>query len=395
MEEYYTELDKKIIIGQKERHLDARQLNDIPIFFIVGRPRSGTTLLRTLFDAHPNVVVPPECQFIINLYPKYGNIKQWTSALLKNFYNELVSQWYFDLWPLSAQRLHEHLMQCEGEYTYGTICKIVYHEYQSVFQHGMILSIGDKNPGYTIYTEKLLKIFPEAKFIHIIRDYRDNFFSIKNVDFELPLISLTVSKWKIFIKRFRKAKERYPESHLEIRYEDLVAEPEKQFRGLCNFIGIPFSKVPFDFYLKAGEARKLYPEKILLKYQSSLFKKISTNRIGLWKENLSQSEIRLGDAAAGDYAALYGYKKHFNKSSFMTRIMIIPGVCFAGLLSLATSIVDRLPYKMRMAILIKAPWIMGRIYLSLFDRKKLKEISLSVKKKSDLQQNWLKPTGLS
>ncbi|NQU34666.1 MAG: sulfotransferase [Bacteroidetes bacterium] len=50
------------------------QLNKIPFFFVVGRPRSGTTLLRTLFDAHPNVSFPPECQFIINLYPKYGKI---------------------------------------------------------------------------------------------------------------------------------------------------------------------------------------------------------------------------------------------------------------------------------------------------------------------------------
>lgn len=45
---------------------------DTPFIFIVGRPRSGTTLLRTLYDAHPNVNIPPECQFVVNLYGKYG-----------------------------------------------------------------------------------------------------------------------------------------------------------------------------------------------------------------------------------------------------------------------------------------------------------------------------------
>ena len=51
-----------------------RTLDRIPIFFIVGRPRSGTTLLRALFETNPNVCFPPECQFIINIYPEYGNL---------------------------------------------------------------------------------------------------------------------------------------------------------------------------------------------------------------------------------------------------------------------------------------------------------------------------------
>ena len=159
------------------RKLDIAQLKEIPIFFIVGRPRSGTTLLRTLFDAHPNSIVPPECQFIINLFPKYGKITHWHEKDLEEFYSELVKQWLFDLWPLDRQELRENLMACTGEQSYGTICKVVYASYQSVFNHDKILALGDKNPGYAIYTRKLLKIFPKAKFIHIIRDYRDNFLS--------------------------------------------------------------------------------------------------------------------------------------------------------------------------------------------------------------------------
>ncbi len=69
MEEFNTEIKQK----------------GIPIFFVVGRPRSGTTLLRTLFDAHPNVLVPPECQFIINLYPKYGKVTNWSKKNLESF----------------------------------------------------------------------------------------------------------------------------------------------------------------------------------------------------------------------------------------------------------------------------------------------------------------------
>lgn len=353
---------------------------NIPIFFIVGRPRSGTTLLRTLFDAHPHVLVPPECQFIINLYPKYGKIRNWTPKKLKNFYRELNRQWLFELWPLEKEHLLDSLMKCKGENDFSTICKVVYQEYQSVFEHENILAFGDKNPGYTIYTEKLLKIFPDAKFIHIIRDYRDNFISIRNVDFELPFISLTTAKWKIFVKRFRKVAERHPGTHIEIRYEDLAANPEKQFEGLCRFLNLPYSNIPFGFYKKGEQAKEMYPEEILKKYQSSLFKKISTDKIGLWKDQLNKIEIKSGDATAGKYAELCGYEKKYPRPSIWIRLRILPGQCFASLLSLATKLVDTFPYRLRIAILIKAPWVMGRIYLSIFNRKKLKEVSLATKK---------------
>lgn len=389
MKEYYTELDQKdILIGQNEKHLDARQIQDLPIFFVVGRPRSGTTLLRTLFDAHPNVIVPPECQLIVNLYPKYGKITNWTKENLQNFYHDLQSQWRFDVWPLDQNKLFRSLMACEGEQSFGTICKVVYHEYKSIFKHGMLLALGDKNPGYTIYTDRLLKIFPEAKFIHIIRDYRDNFVSIRNVDFELPFISLTVSKWRYFVRKFRIASEKHPGTHLQIRYEDLVADPEKQFKGLCEFIGIPFSEKPFDFYKKSEEVLKIYPNDLILKYHSSLLKKINTSRCGLWKDTLTESDLRVADACAGKYAALSGHAMIYTKPGLKAKLRSIPGKCFARFIYLLTWIIDSFPYRLRMAILSKAPLVVGRFYLSIFNKKKLRELDERMKQKpaSDEQE---------
>ncbi len=395
MKDYFTELDHaKILIGQKDRYLSARQLEDIPFFFVVGRPRSGTTLLSTLFDAHPNVKFPPECQFIINLYPKYGKIRNWSVEKLEAFYHELLTQWYFDFWTLDRLRLHENLMKCTGEFSYGTICKVVYNEYRSIFKHGMLLAIGDKNPGYTIYTTKLLKIFPEARFIHIVRDYRDNFVSIRNVDFELPFISVTVNKWRYFVRKFRKAAEKHPGTHIEVKYEDLVSKPEEQFKALCEFIGIPFSSIPFDFYKKSSEVLKIYPSDLILKYHSSLLKKINTSRVGLWKKELTKSEIRKADACAGKYAELTGYQKVYPRAKLMTYIQSSPGWAFAKLLSVSTSIIDTFPYKLRMAILVKAPWFMGRLYLRIFNKNKLVELNKKMKQKPDLSAHREKLSGL-
>lgn len=375
MNTYYTELDnKEILIGQKQKHLASRQLSNIPIFFVVGRPRSGTTLLRTLFDAHPNVIVPAECQLIINLYPKYGKTLNWSLERLDEFYHDLYKQWRFDVWPIDRDSLYKSLMACEGENTYSTIIKVVYYEYHSIYGHNLLLALGDKNPGYTIYTERLIKIFPEAKFIHIIRDYRDNFVSIRNVDFELPFISLTVSKWKYFVKKFRKAAEHHPGTHLEVRYEDLVARPEEMFRDLCEFIGIPFSSIPFSFYKKSGEALKSYPKKLVKKYHSSLMKKVNTSRVGLWKKELTEKEVRIADATAGRYAAITGHKRFYSKPGFRAYLSSIPGKFLSHLIYFITWLIDSLPYNIRMNILSKAPLIIGRFYLSIFNRKKLQKL---------------------
>jgi hypothetical protein len=388
MKDFFTEKDRKnILLLQKQRHLNSRQLKEIPMFFVVGRPRSGTTLLRTLFDAHPNVMVPPECQLIINLYPKYGKITNWSKKQLQSFYEDLFRQWRFDLWPLDRNKLYHSLMQCRGDYSYGTLCKLVYHEYRSIFRHGVILALGDKNPGYTIYTERLLKIFPEARFIHIVRDYRDNFVSIRNVDFELPFISVTTSKWRYFVKKFRQAAGRYPGTHKEIRYEDLVSRPEEVFSELCRFIGIPFSPVPFDFYKKSSEVLKIYPNELILKYHSSLLKKINTGRTGLWKKELKPSEIRVADACAGPYAALTGHEKAYPKPGIRAHICCLPGKAFAGMLYMATWMIDKFPYRLRMTILSKAPLAVGRFYLGIFNRKKLRELDGRMKQMSQKSGN--------
>jgi len=354
------------------------EISNIPFLFIVGRPRSGTTLLRTLFDAHPNVIVPPECQFIVNLYPKYGKISSWTKEMLIRFHEDLQVQWRFDTWKIDQDQLKSVLLSCEADSNYGDICKMVYLSYPSLFPKEDILVIGDKNPGYTIYTERLLKIYPDAKFIHIIRDYRDNFISIKNVDFELPVPALVVSKWKYFVKRFYKAQQRNPENHLVLNYEKLVREPESVFAELCAFTGIKFHSEVFDFYKKKEEVLNIYPPDFIKKYHSSLLNKISDKNVGRWKRDLNDRQIRICDQTAGHYADLAGYNREFKGFSLWIFIQSIPGILYSKLLYLATWIVDRFPYKIRMAILSKGPLFLARVYLSIFNRKKYRELQKSI-----------------
>lgn len=346
-------------------------LSEKTFFFIVGRPRSGTTLLRTLFDANPHVVIPPESQFIVNLYPRYGKITEWTPNLLETFADDVLQQWLFSTWKISKEDLLNALLPLAGNETYGNLCKVIYLQYQSIYPKGEILFFGDKNPGYTIYTERLAQIFPDAKFIQITRDYRDHFVSVRNVDFELPMVSLVVFKWRLFVKHFRKMVEKHPDTHLEIRYEDLVTHPEKEMKRLCEFTGVPFDPQIFDFYKQADPEHEMAKSEVFKKFHSSLFKKIKPDKIGVYKKELTPKQIKIADAAAGKYAEQAGYSREYKNPGLYIRVLAFPGILIAVTLRLLTKIVDRFPYTWRERILSRWPLQVAKFYLRVFNPKKL------------------------
>jgi len=344
-------------------------MQQVPFFFIIGRPRTGTTLLRSLFDAHPNVQIPWECQFVLNLYPKYGNLELWNLETLERFYTDLLDQWQFSAWNIDHKKLKSELLQCEGENSYASICQLVYLNHISFYTKETIQLIGDKNHGYTIYTQRLKKLFPEAKFVYILRDYRDNFESVRKVDFEMPIVSLVVYKWKYFYKKALRASKKYPESFYFIRYEDLVTEPEIQFQKLCDFLDIPYIPEVFDFYKMKEKAEGKYPADILEKHHKSLFNPVNKSRMGLWEKTMTKRQIRIADHVAGKYAAQAGYLKQFEGYSFWIAIQALPGIWYARMLYFATKIIDKMPYRIREKILSKGPLWLAKVFSGLFRKK--------------------------
>ncbi len=176
------------------------------MFFIIGRPRSGTTLLRVLFEAHPHVLIPPESPFIISLYKKYGKVTSWDEPIIHEFCEDLFRQRYFDKWLIDKDVLVKNLLEAKGENTFQDMVRKVCLSYISVFDKEDIRLIGDKNPAYSLFIDRIHKLFPEAKIIHITRDYRDNYLSLTKVNFEVPIVPLVVYRWKFAYRRVQKLK---------------------------------------------------------------------------------------------------------------------------------------------------------------------------------------------
>jgi Sulfotransferase family len=346
----------------------AKQI-DTPFFFIIGRPRSGTTLLRLLLEAHPNVIIPPESPIIINLYKKYRHISNWAQSDILSLIEDLKKQMYFETWLMKDEDLKDKLLECTGENSFYNILKTIYLTYPSVFPKEKIKLIGDKNPAYSLYLNRIHKLYPNSKFIYISRDYRDNYLSLIRVNFEIPLVPLVVFRWKFAYRQFKKLQKKSPQTFYDLKYEDLATEPKVHYKKVCDFLGLDFREDVFDFYKKEKEMKGAYGDsKELLDIHQSLFNPINTSRINTWKKKMSDKEIRMADFVAGETADELGYERKYKKFSLLMFFRTLPSRIYGRLMYTMMLWGERLPLKIR-NMLLEFLGVFLKMYWSLNKKK--------------------------
>lgn len=214
-------------------------------FFILGNPRSGTTLFRLMLNNHPNIGVPPESGFLHWWYKKYKN---WTINdtinidSLNLFLNDILSSKKIEDWNLKQNELKDFIIINKPN-TYIEIIDCIYKYYCK-----SKLIIGDKNNYYIHHLEELNEIVPNAKYIHIIRDGRDvacSYININKLDqnlIYLPKVSSNIidiaNEWNQNIIKI----ENFIQKHdsLTIRYEDLIENPTSILEKVCIFLKTEF-----------------------------------------------------------------------------------------------------------------------------------------------------------
>ncbi len=338
----------------------------LPFFFIIGRPRSGTTLLRTLLDAHPQVIVPPEYPIIPDLFHRLGTNPYWNKPtqekLLQTFKKpQTFDFWNYDYLRIDEQALKNDLEKIRGRVPLSKVIRLFYFHSQSVFPKENILLLGDKNPVYALYTRKFMHWFPDAKFLFIIRDYRDNLVSMRKFDWEASHPVLQAWRWKYITCLMFRLKREYPHRIFMFRYEDLVAKPEEWMKKICSFLQIPYNPIMFSFHEKAEEGFSFIDKETLLKYHDSLVKPINTSTIGLWREKLSMREVQLMDATVGMCAEMAGYGPTNVKFTIHLRIVTLPMRVYGSILYQLMLAGEYLPYNLRVVLSKALPWLV-RIY---------------------------------
>lgn len=322
-------------------------IENTPFFFIIGRPRSGTTLLQTLFEAHPNVCIPPESAIIEEAHDRFKTICNWTSEELDEFIEFLFQVRRFEYWKINKEDLSTYLKSYTGEYTFNTLIKRVYINYKSVFDKEKIEIFGDKNPRYSRYPEKIIKIFPDAKCIHVVRDYRDHILSMQRVKLLKSYLPLIAFRWRRSQKKMIKLSKSFPESFYSIRYEDFVEKPEYYFEQICSFLQIQYSADIFNY---RNQKEKFIKES---KYQSdeefhgNVFKPINANQVGKWEKEMVHIDVKKVDYFVGKYAELSGYRRKYVKFSVLDRLRFFPDVLITHTYLIGIEMILLIPVRLR------------------------------------------------
>ncbi len=241
-------------------------------------------------NLHQNVVCPSEEPFAIFFYKKYAHKVKWTEKEILNFIEEfwLIAEKNLDLFFTSKEKLFNQLIPHKDNLNYRLLCNIIYLQFFEPKPKDEISIILDKQIKYFFYLKTLIKLYPESKFIILVRDPRVNAIRKKNRKLNAGKSPLYLSAlWNNTYKNIE-----YLTSHkkevLIVKYEDLVSNPETILKNICQFLNIDYNNKMLQTDGVFESFINIQKDKIddsylnyLKDFQSSLFQKVNKEKISL------------------------------------------------------------------------------------------------------------------
>lgn len=338
------------------------QIKAIQIHFIVSTGRTGSTLLSAMFNMHKNIVSPVEEPFAFNLYYKYKNVKVWTSAIIDEYCYDfyLFSEGVLEAQFGSKKDLNEALEYYKADLDYNTVVKITYLCFFPERDKSNVTTIIDKQLKFHDFLEKVAVFFPESKFIILNRDPRDNaLVKMKRILREkgkgLIHRQNNSNYWmlaliwnRVYSLIYKKADIIGRDRFMELKYEDLVADPEKELKRIAQFTRFEYDPVMLQYHEQTKEKIAKADETVDIKKQmfyqlhQGLTQKTNTEKVGFWKKEMhaNDSDIvwticsglatKIGYIADGSVSSVKRttefYRTYF---SFLIQNIIIPKIYYA------------------------------------------------------------------
>jgi sulfotransferase family protein len=282
-----------------------------PYLFIVGCARSGTTLLQRMLDHNPLLAVANEARFMLRLAD--GGTEENDPPLTP----EMV-EWVRAYHRFPELGISESVVSAAAATarTYGEFASALYSEFGKLYGKALV---GEKTPRYVGFLSRLHTVFPWVKTIHLIRDGRDVALSTLQWaregkgpgKYQLWLeepVAVCALWWQRNVSIGRASgvdlgSKRYQ----EVKYEDLVNEPEETLRRITGFLELPFSPQMLAYH--EGKTR----------HRAGLSTKKAwlppTPGLRDWRTQMSGRDIELFEALAGDLLSMLGYERAFQAIS--------------------------------------------------------------------------------
>ena len=238
-------------------------------FFLVGAERSGTTLCRLMLDHHPQVSWCFEFEYAVDFMSEVGGFPDLN--------------WYYEV--LSTHRIFQ-----AADFDIDT--SFTYTELVNSFLIQWLTRSGKPVVGATVHRhyDRLLKIWPNAKFLHIVRDPRDVASSCIGMGWS-GNVWYGADRWLEAEELWNQVSGLIPvKNKIEFHYEDLILKPEATLTKICNFIGVSYDQRMLN-----------YPE-------DTTYSSPNPNLVNRWPQKLSNKEIQLIEAKVSNLLKERGYE---------------------------------------------------------------------------------------
>src|SRR4051794_7746998 len=267
-----------------------------PPVIILGVGRSGTTLLRVMLDRSSEIAIPYESFFVTPLAHRHGRRPN-----LDDFLDDLGRFYQLYEWGISPDDVRPKFR--EGMTT-GEAIAAVFEVYAG---HEGKPRWGDKTPLYMQHLPRLERLFPDALWVHLVRDGRDAALSF----LALPpgfsgktlaqprTVAQFAARWKVEIAAAGAVGRRGGERYLELRYEDLVADPAGELMRICEFASLPWEPAMVEYAGKVDVSKLPQHQRLA---------QPPTANVRDWRTEMAAADARAFEHVAGDVLAASGYE---------------------------------------------------------------------------------------
>lgn len=276
----------------------------IPPLFMFGFERSGTTLLSMMVGAHPDIAVPYSATGLWYRYgrnlEKYDNLK--TQNALERIVDDLLAEERIQLWDVRLSR-HDILEKLKpGSYP------SILTSFHEVYANHCGKSFWANIDIATLYEMDLAyRWFPNARFLHIVRDGRDVALSHETYKYGLSTTLECAEKWRNDLWTNLKMGGMLDKNqYMVVRYEDLVLDSETTLTQICQFFGLPYSPAMLEYPTMVKrkvpkDRRSLWPMLDQPPVKSKVYR---------WKNEMSKSKRIVFEGAARDMLKHLDYETY-------------------------------------------------------------------------------------
>jgi len=262
--------------------------------FISGLDRSGKTYMRFMLESHPSFAFSKRTNLWPRFYKRFGDLNKDDN--LDRCLEALASHKHVQALEPDFQRIRWDLEA--GPRTYERLFALIHEQYAARLRKSRW---GDQTELLEKYANRILAAYPDAKFIHMLRDPRDRYEAVISKSKRRGGVGAATARWLYSAALAEKNQKAYPQRYKVVRYEEMVTFPEETMYRVCEFLGEKY----YPPMVKMGDVPRFANAATVNAGDAP--GPLTTAYVGRFEDNLPTREIVFIQKLSRRYMRLFDY----------------------------------------------------------------------------------------